>query len=326
MQRKSFMTSLVLAVVCIVLPSYGKMRVAIRDQNLGGLEAESVWAAAKELNTPLLEVIITQEMTCPELFVGKERPYRIDTPENRQKLLIAAKKNGCEIIAFCASVRLNKDNTSNLVWIEKVAKAASEMKVPVIMMPLRSKRIKQDDFLRQGIAFLKAVAPIARSTKVNLTVENVGRYLNKVQVLKPLMEAVPDDEVGLALDITNMYWFGYPKTRIYELAKTFAPHTRYAHAKNIKYPVDQREKQRTPGWEYKKYAEPVSSGDLDFGRILDCLFEAGFKGNITVEGEYLHKFEVAGKKKVINKDVVFLRQLIAKKNQNVSAKTRPAEL
>ena len=47
------------------------------------------------------------------------------------------------------------------------------------------------------------------------------------------VEAVPDDEVGLALDITNMYWFGYPPAKIYELAQTFSPHVRYAHAKNI---------------------------------------------------------------------------------------------
>jgi len=240
LQRSSFLAIIFMAVVCMVLPTYGEIGIAIRDQSLKGLEAQSVWAAAREMNMSRLEIVITKEMTCPELYVGTDKPYRIDTPENRQKLLAAAKTNGCQIIAFCATVHLTKDNTNNKVWIEKVAKAAAEMKVPVIMMPLRSKRIKQDDFLKKGVAFLKAVAPIARSTEVNLTVENVGRSLNKVEVLKPLMEAVPDDEVGLALDMTNMYWFGYPKTRIYELAKIYAPHTRYAHAKNIKYPSGQR--------------------------------------------------------------------------------------
>jgi len=157
---------------------------------------------------------------------------------------------------------------------------------------------------------------------VQLTVENLGPYLNKREVLKPLMEAVPDDEVGLALDITNMYWFGYPPSKIYELAQTFAPHARYAHAKNIKYPPAEREKQRTPGWQYSKYAEPIRTGDLDFDRILGFLFKAGFKGDVVIEDASLGKHDAAGKKKVLKDDAALLRELIAKHAK--PAATEPA--
>ena len=110
-----------------------------------------------------------------------------------------------------------------------------------------------------GTAGLGTNVPVSAGDVENLAAFAAGNAIDLTVVGPevPLMEAVPDDEVGLALDITNMYWFGYPPAKIYELAKTFAPHTRYAHAKNIKYPPAEREKQRTPGWQYSKYAEAI---------------------------------------------------------------------
>jgi len=304
--------------------AYGQSRVGIRDPNLALLQAESSWAAAREMTTPFLEVVVSADMTCPNLFVGKDKPYRIDTAENRQKLVAAARENGCQIIAFCVPVALAEDSGAEVARMEKIARAAAEMKVPVIMIALGAAGVDQAEFLKRGLAFVKAVAPIARASGVNLSIENVGQYLNRPEVLKPLMEAAPNNEVGLALDVGNLYWFGYPPARVHELAKTFAPHTRYAHAKNIKYPPEQRDQQRTPGWEYGKYAEPAASGDLDFGRILDGLFEAGFNGDITIEGEYLPNLDLAGKKKAITNDAAFLRHLIARHRKASPAPTRTA--
>jgi len=304
-----------------VLPVHAELRVGIRDTHLAGIGAESVWSAAKEVTTPFLEVVVTKDLACPKLFEGKQTPYRVDTPQNRKKLLAAAEKNGCEIVAFCAVVSFVKDESDDgsVAWIEKVTKAAADMKVPVIMMPLGSKGIDQPEFAVRAITFLKRVAPFARASKVQLTVENLGPYLNKREVLKPLMEAVPDDEVGLALDITNMYWFGYPPAKIYELAQTFATHVRYAHAKNIKYPPAEREKQRTPGWQYGKYAERIRTGDLDFDRILGYLFKAGFKGDVVIEDASLGKHDAEGKKKVLKDDAALLRELIAKHTKPATA-------
>jgi len=284
-----------------VLPVHAGSRVGIRDTHLAGLGAESVWSAAKEVTTPFLEVVVTKDLACPKLFEGKQTPYRVDTPENRKKLLAAAAKNGCEIVAFCAVVSFVKGegDDDSVAWIEKVTKAAADMKVPVIMMPLGSKGIKQPEFCVRAITFLTRVSPFARAGKVQLTVENLGPFLNKREVLKPLMKAVPD--------------------KIYELAKVFAPHARYAHAKNIKYPPAEREKQRKPGWQYGKYAEAIRTGDLDFDRILGYLFEAGFKGDVVIEDASLGKLDAAGKKKVLKDDAALLRELIAKHTKPATA-------
>ncbi len=309
----------VLGVSCVVMAgtigtALGESRVGIRDVYLKGLEAPTVWAAAKEATTPLLEVVVERDLSCPGLFEGDEKPYRIDTPENRRKLMDVLKKNECQIIAFCTVVPFAQDSNDadSAAWIEQVARAAAEMKVPVVMMPLGARGIEQDEFLKRAVAFVKAVAPFARASKVKLTVENLGPYLNKEEVLKPIMEAVPDDEVGSALDITNMYWFGYPPARIYELARTFAPHVRYVHAKNVKYPPEDRERQREMGWEYGKYAEPIPTGDIDWDKIIQIYFAAGFKGDVVIEDDSLPKFDAAGKKRTIQEGAAYLRELITK--------------
>jgi len=310
-----------LAVLGMVVPALAETRVGIRDGYLSGLEAESIWAAAKAVNIPALEVAVSDDLTCGNLFEGKEKPYRIDTPENRTKLLEAAKKNGCEVIGFCAVVALPKDggDDARVEWIGKVARAAAEMKVPVVYMPLGGRDLEQAQFVERATGFIKKVAPIARETKVQLAIENLGPFLNKPEVLAALLTASPDHEVGLALDLANMYWFGYPRDRIYELAKMFGTFTRFAHAKNIKYPPDKRDTQREMGWEYGKYAEPIRTGDLDFERIVGILFQAGFKGDIVIEDDSLPKFDAAGKKKVLQEDAAHLRELVAKKSKGGSA-------
>ena len=307
-----------------ISPALGEMKVGVRDGYLAGLDTDSVWAAAKAVGIPALEVVVTKDLSCDRLFEGKDKPYRIDTPENRAKLLAAFKKNGCEIVGFCAVVPFPKDGDEDgaVAWIEKIAKAAAEMKVPIVYMPLGGRELTQEQFMTRATAFLKRVAPIARANKVQLAIENLGPYLNKPEVLAPLLMAVSTDEVGLMFDPANMYWFGHPRDRIYDLVKIFAPFTRMLHAKNVKYPPDKRDVQREMGWEYGKYAEPVPVGDLDFEKIVGLLVTNGFKGNIVIEDDSLPKMDAAGKKKALQDDAKALREVAAK--QSKPAASEPA--
>src|SRR5262249_32750165 len=145
---------------------------------------------------------------------------------------------------------------------------------------------------------------------VQIVIENLGRYWNRPEILEPVLRESTPERVGLLLDITNMYWYGFPLDRIYELTRQFAPFVRYMHIKNIRYPADQRNKQRPPGWEYGKYAEPVRTGDIDFARILDIVAKTGYVGDLTIEDDSLPHFDANGKKKVLADDVDYLRDLI----------------
>lgn len=309
-----------LMIVAIAGPALGEMKVGVRDGYLEGMNAETVWAAARAVGLPLLEVAVTRDLACDRLFEGKEKPYRIDTPENRAKLAAAVKKNECEIIGFCAVVPFAKDGNEDwaVEWIGNVAEAAAEMKVPLVYMPLGGWELSEEQFVERATAFLKRVAPIARKTKVQLAIENLGPYLNKPEVLASLLMAVPTDEVALMYDPANMYWFGYPRDRIYELVRIFAPFTRMLHAKNVKYPEDKRDVRREMGWEYAKYAEPVPTGDLDFARIVGILVKSGFKGNIVIEDDSLPKKDAAGKKKALQDDAKALRDLAGAQSKPAS--------
>jgi cyclophilin family peptidyl-prolyl cis-trans isomerase/sugar phosphate isomerase/epimerase len=311
MGRTGFSLLGVLMSIAMAGSASGEMKVGVRDGYLEGMDADTVWAAAKAVGIPSLEVVVTTDLACDRLFEGKEKPYRIDTPENRARLIAAARKNGCEIIGFCTVVALPKDGKEDWAvdWIEKVAKAAAEMKVPIVYMPLGGRDLPEQEFVARATAFLKRVAPIARATRVQLAIENLGPYLNKPEVLAPLLLAVSTDEVALMYDPANMYWFGYPRDQIYELVRIFAPFTRMLHAKNVKYPDDKRDVRREMGWEYMKYAEPVPAGDLDFGRIVGILVNSGFKGNIVIEDDSLPKKDAAGKKKALQDDAKALREL-----------------
>ena len=90
---------------------------------------------------------------------------------------------------------------------------------------------------------------------------------------------------------------------IYELANHFAPYVRYVHVKNVRYPEDQREVRRPEGWEYIKYAEPVKSGDLDFGKIIAFYYEAGYRGVLTLEDDSLGKYKMPELQEVHKHDV-----------------------
>jgi sugar phosphate isomerase/epimerase len=108
-----------------------------------------------------------------------------------------------------------------------------------------------------------------------------------------------------------MYWYGHPLDKLYGFAETLAPYVRYCHAKNERYPDDQKNVQRQPGWEYGKYAVSIRDGDIDFRRILRIYAKGGFKGTVTIEDDSLGKLDEAGKKKTLIDDVKFLREIIA---------------
>ena len=292
----------------------GEWDVGCRDGGyLRGLGLSDIWAAMDAAGISRIEVKVAEDLSCPGLFENGETPYRIDTPQARQQLRkkLAGKKKS--IAAFCAVVRLEKGKSdeANVEWIEKIAKAAVDLDRPIIMVPAVGSGFSDEEFVNRGIAFVKKLAPIAEQYNVQITLENLGHYWNRKEILEPVLKAVPTDRVGLALDITNMYWFGHPLSKIYELAESFAPYVRYVHVKNVKYPQEKREVQRPEGWQYGKYAAPVREGDIDFRRIITLLQEAGYRGDLTLEDDSHGKFDAAGQRRVLRDNVQLLRQIIA---------------
>ncbi len=125
----------------------------------------------------------------------------------------------------------------------------------------------------------------------------------------PLLDRVGSQRLGVTLDTGNLYWFGHPLSKVYELIQTYAPHVVHTHCKNIRYPADQREVQRPMGWEYAKYEAPVDKGDIDFVRVVKILRAAGYTGDLCVENESLRKLPESERASVLATEIGYLKRL-----------------
>jgi sugar phosphate isomerase/epimerase len=289
--------------------------VGIRDGYLRGIGHDDVWSAARAIGVDKLEVSVNRRLRCPRLFEAGGAPYRVDTPAARDELKARLAEEKIDIAAFCAGHNFDGGRTDEeaLEWLEQIAEAAKDLGVPVIMVPVPGgKGMSDEAFMERGKKFLFALVPIAERTGVHFALENLQLFWNRVEVLEPVLQSLPTDKVGLAHDVTNMYWYGHPIDKIYGMTETIAPYVRhYCHAKNESYPADKKNVQREPGWEYGKYANSVREGDIDFRRILDSYAKAGWRGLVTIEDDSLGHHDAAGKKKVLIDDVKYLREIIA---------------
>ncbi len=294
-------------------PDWG---VGVRDVYLGGLGQADIWSAAKVIGVSRLEVLVDRQLACAGLFEGGAHPYRIDTPENRQTLQKAFGDHGLIVSCLCAGVGGQDGPAEGSVgWLERVMEAAAALKVEVIMVPLGYGAKSDEDFVRQSIALLQALAPIVERTGRTLAIENLGLHLNRREVLLPIHRAVPGKHIGLAHDVANMYWFGHALESVYELASNVAPYVRYVHVKNIRYPADARGIRRAPGWEYGKYADTVRGGDIDFDKVIAIYAAAGFRGDLTIEDDSLGKLDAGGKRRALIDDAKLLRKIIERHAQ-----------
>jgi len=288
------------------------MKVGIRDGYLKSMEYKDVWTAAKAIGVGRIEVEVTPELKCPNLYEAGGSIHQIDDPASIDRLRKAIQQHKLTINAFTTVIPLAGEKSPQQIqeWVSQVAKVAQQLKVPVIMMPLIAKGIEDDQFIMKAKEFVKPLEAVADQTGVQLTIENLGHYLNRQEILDPILESLDTKRVALTLDICNMYWFGHPLPKIYELAEHFAPYVRYAHIKNVAYPEEQKWSQRPEGWEYSKYTEPVRTGDLDFKRIVGFYYQAGYRGDLTLEDDSLGKFKMPELREIHRQDIQALRRII----------------
>ncbi len=298
-------------------PPDRRWAVSVCDGYLRGIGADDIWSAARAIGISRIEAGVKPDLSCPNLFEKDGSPYRLDTPAARTVLRTKLAKEGFTIGCLCLGIKLSADGPDDaaLEWVRRAAEAAPEIGCRTIMLPIGIQapgggKVSDEVFLTRAQAFVRALDPIAAATGVQFALENLGHYWNRPEILEPVLRKSRPDRVGLLLDITNMYWYGFPLDRLYDLAKQFAPYVRYVHAKNVRYPEDQRQKQRTPGWEYGKYAEPIRTGDIDFGRIIGLYAKAGYVGDVTIEDDSLPRLDAAGRKKALLDDVAFLRHVV----------------
>jgi len=85
----------------------------------------------------------------------------------------------------------------------------------------------------------------------------------------------------------------------------------HTHCKSIKYPADQRERQRPMGWRYGEFTCPIDQGDIDFHRVVKILRDAGYRNDLCVEDESLGKLPEADLAATVAREIQYLRSCLA---------------
>ncbi len=313
---------LTFAILCVGTVSLqaqetARWEVIVCNPLLRSLEMDSTWEAANAIGVEAMEIAVDHRLNCSRLYEGDETPYSIASKAEAKKLAAAAKKHGLRTPVICSSTRIapEGDNEEVVARAKQLIDIAPVIGCRLVYFPIGMRKsenpLTDEIFIDQSVKFLKEVGAYGEEKGVTVTIENLQRYWNRQEILQPVFHRVPKDHLGLTLDPTNLYWYGFPREKIYEIVDTVAPRVRYFHAKNVDYPEDIQDKQREPGYEYIKYSVSVREGDLDFKKILKRVHEAGYVGYVGIEDDSLSHHDPKGRVAVLRDDVKYLRSIIA---------------
>jgi len=156
----------------------------------------------------------------------------------------------------------------------------------------------------------KVLRELSSKEKISFGLENHAEYSNNPEFFRIIFSALKDSRIGITLDSGNFYWYGFPLDRVYQLFTEFAPYTKHAHIKNIKYPAELRHKQREIGYEYLKYVSPIYEGDIEHGKLVESLKKVSYEEGLCIEDESLGSFPMKEWPRILKKDVEFLEGIL----------------
>ena len=279
------------------------------------LEMDNVWMAAKETGAKGIEINVKSDLTCPNLFVGKETPYRLDTSKDAAKIKVHAEQMGLKTPVVCAPVSLDPDGAPE--WTKKLIEMVPYAGVELIYFPITTDKfseqtIEDAEFIRQAVAMIKEWVELGEKHHVAIAIENLSVYWNRPEILHAVLAQFPPEKFGLNLDPINLYWYGHSINTVYAITEEFAPRARYFHVKNVAHPPEMQMTTRPIGWEYEKNSVPVPEGDLNFERILGWLKNAGFQGYIGIEDDSLGHYPKEQRAEILRHDIEYVERIISR--------------
>jgi sugar phosphate isomerase/epimerase len=277
------------------------------DGMLQHLGQKDCWSALQAVGAEGLQVDFTGDFALPSLFHPTTK-YTLATPAGIEQLATDAKAAGQQITSFCMHNRFDEQPEVEIKWCSELARVAQALNVPVIRIDVVPAKLARPEFLKHAVQTLSKVIAATESTGVAFAVENHSNTTNDPTFLNPLFDGVGSKRLGLTLDTGNFYWFGHPLSKVYELVEEFAPRVFHTHCKNIRYPVEEREKQRPMGWKYDEYGCPIDRGDIDYARVAAILHKAGYHHDLCVENEFLGKLSAAEATETLAKELQLLKR------------------
>jgi sugar phosphate isomerase/epimerase len=261
--------------------------VTCRDMKLGSPVGQTdCWSALRSVGAEGVEVHVADDLTLPSLFHPTTR-YTLATAAGAERLAADAKRAGQQITAFLMFNHFEQQPEAEVERCGRLARLAQGLGVPTIRIDVEpSAKLGRPELLKRAIETLAKVMAATESTGVTFAIENHSSTTNDPVFLKALFDGVGSKRLGLTLDIVNFYWFGYPLSKVYEICELFAPRVFHTHCKNVRYPAEQREKQRPMGWRYAECVCPTDQGDTDYARVVAILRKAGYPNDLCLESVF----------------------------------------
>lgn len=199
----------------------------------------------------------------------------------------------------------------NVAWVERAVQLAHLLGAKAIRIDTVLSHERELDVGRRVMLFVNGLSVVLERTRdvpVQLGIENHGVQGNDLAFLLGILDRIDSARLGYTLDVGNFYWSGYPLAEVYGILRLLARYTVHTHFKNIRYPVEMRERDREAGWEYAKHVCPLDEGDIDLVQVVRLLAAAGYRGDLCIEDESLGRCaSPAERVAVLERDVQHLR-------------------
>lgn len=282
--------------------------VTCREVMFAPVPEPNCWKAMKLVGIDGIEVTVNDKLDLAGLR-HPDKKYSIANAEGIKVLLDDLYSAGLRITALAMSNHFDDRPDFEVEWGQKVAEAAKALGVTAVRIDVVPRKLKREQFLPFSIDVLKRLIAATESTGVRFGIENHGNTTNDPQFLSPLLAGVGSDRLGLTLDTGNFYWFGHPLAKVYEFVEQYASRVFHTHCKSIRYPAEDREKQRPMGSRYAELCCPITDGDIDYARVVGILKKVGYANDMCVENESLRKYKPDEVADVLKKEVQLLRSV-----------------
>ena len=244
-----------------------------------------------------------------------DRKINLRVKEGAKELGEELSSNNLKVSSFLMHNNFADEDMKNQIgWIIRCIDIAEHFGATSIRIdPIveTERELSVDEVAEISVKALRGVfGEIQKEKKVYLAIENHGKYGNRPEFLRRVTNEVGDGRLGLCLDSGNFYWYGFPLDEVYKIFEEFAPLARHTHIKNIRYPLEIKNKRREIGYKYEEYVSPIYEGDIDHSEFIKVLKKAGYDGDICVEDESLGKHSNEEALLIMRRDVSYLKGLL----------------
>lgn len=275
-------------------------------------EGPSIWETASRAGVSAVELQVNPDLSCPDLENREGGRSSLSSERDAVSLAKQAGNHGISIEVLAAPILLEPGMTGAPPWTEKLlahagAAGAGQVSFPLVTENFLVPGISDEEYLDSALRIFASLVETARRERVNILFENLSVYLNRPEILSPILSGFSQDDLGFCLDPVNLAWYGHPIQEVYRICYEFATRITGLHIKNIKYPPEKIQVRRDPGWRYDDLVVPAEKGDLDFARLISEFRKSGFTGYYGLEDDSLKLISPAGRLAALRKSVEFVR-------------------